>query len=219
MTIRTCVVNDKQNSCILETMTGTQDASQPLLILIRGVPGSGKSHLTTALKKSIERSILTRTVVTLDPDATDYTSKAYAALSQELTAQGVDLKFHPYRFLRSKAYAGITAHDIIIWNQPFTNLDGFEKTVKNLQAYASEHGTQLLILVVEVEIDPIIAEERVVHRKERGGHGPSKATFDRFIDDYVSFSDKGYNTVVVHGEDELSISVSTVMKAIEYTHR
>ena len=185
--------------------------SHPTLVLVRGIPGSGKSYLANALLKSIG----TDKAVALDPDATDYTSKEYTDLSKSLTAEGVDEKFHPYRFIRGKAYKAITDHKILIWNQPFTNLDGFTKTIINLQAYAAEHNTQLPLLVVEVEIDHAVAKERVAKRKREGGHGPSENTFARFTNDYVSFADQGHTTVVVNGKDEVAVAVTAVMKALK----
>ncbi len=186
-------------------------AGHPILVLVRGIPGSGKSYLANTLLESIGAD----RAVALDPDATDYTSKAYTDLSKSLTAEGVDEKFHPYRFIRGKAHKAISDHKILIWNQPFTNLDGFNKTIINLQAYAAEHNTQLPLLVVEVEIDHALAKERVAKRKREGGHGPSEGTFARFTNDYVSFADQGHTTVVVNGEDEVAASVTAVMKALE----
>jgi predicted kinase len=193
------------------SMSKFQDMHHPTLVLIRGVPGSGKSYLATALGESLGKD----KVLILDPDKIDLTSKEYLALSETLTNDGVDQKFHPYRWSRSKAYDAIIARKIIIWNQPFTNLDGFNKTVVNLQTYASEHGTQLPLLVVEVEVSPTIAKERVTTRKNSGGHGPSDNTFTRFTDEYRSFSDEGFNTVVVNGEDDVAASVAFVRKALE----
>ncbi|HSX35737.1 MAG TPA: AAA family ATPase [Patescibacteria group bacterium] len=191
-------------------MDAAKDADYPILILIRGLPGSGKSYLANALKESIGND----KVVTLDPDATDYSSKEYLDLSKALIAEGVDAKFHPYRFLRSRAYAAITANKIIIWNQGFTNLDGFNKTVINLQAYASDHDTKLPLLVVEVEINPSVAKARVADRAKQGGHDVDEENFARFIGDYATFAGQGYDPVVVNGEDDVSNSVASVLDAL-----
>jgi thymidylate kinase len=198
-----------------------QHMSHPLLILVRGIPGSGKSHFASALQASINTSFKSSSaapsddiVVTLDPDTTDYTSQAYLDFSKERTAEGVDAKFHPYRFLRAQAHDGILSNKIIIWNQPFTDFDGFNKTIINLQAHAAQHHIELPILVVEVSIDPAIAQQRVTSRKQAGGHGPSKEVFERFIRDYVSFADKGNNTHIVNGEDDVTLTVSTTIKAL-----
>ena len=83
-------------------MITTQDRDQPTLILIRGLPGSGKSYLATALQEALGKDI----AITLDPDATDYTSRAYTDLSAALTAEGIEEKFHPYRFCLHRPIGG-----------------------------------------------------------------------------------------------------------------
>jgi thymidylate kinase len=196
--------------------TTMKPMNHPILILIRGLPGSGKSYVAQALQKTLSDSVGADSIVMLDPDATDYTSKAYRELSDELTKQEVDAKFHPYRFLRAQAHNGITSSKIIIWNQPFTSFDGFNKTVINLQNYATEHNMELPMLVVEVEVDSETAKTRVVDRKQQGGHGPSDDTFTRFVNEYVSFSDKGYNTVTVYGSNDVAESVATIEQALDH---
>lgn len=182
-----------------------------VLVLMRGLPGSGKSHLAEALQQSLSDD----EVVSLDPDATDYESEEYKKHTQQLTEEGVDPKLHAYRFLRSKAYAGIADRKVIIWNQPFTNLEIFKKMIKRMEDFAAEHKVPLSILIVEVEIEPNIAKERVKKRKEDGGHGPSDKTFERFINDYASFAHLGFATVSVSGESDVAQSVSEAKKAVE----
>ena len=188
-----------------------EQPSNPTLIMIRGVPGGGKSYVTARLQTAIGEE----QVVVLDPDAIDKTGKEYENFSKALTAESVDAKLHPYRFLRSKAYRGITAHKTVIWNQGFIDLDGFNKTTKNLQTYATDHGTQLPTLVVEVEINGDIARQRVAKRAAQGGHNVPEEAFDRFIGQYRSFSDEGYTTVTVNGQDDVTVSTAAILQALE----
>lgn len=185
----------------------------PILILVRGLPGSGKSYLATRLQQVIKEQT-NEDVVMLDPDATDYDSKEYAEHVKAQTKEGVDPKLHAYRFLRAQAYEGIAAHKIIVWNQPFTNLEVFNKMVARLRDHAAQHATHLPILVVEVEIDLETAKARVAQRKAAGGHGPSDTTFLRFTNDYTSFAPHGYTTVQINGTDDPTTSVETIMQAI-----
>ena len=182
----------------------------PTLILVRGMPGSGKSHLAAELRHELGNDL----VVALDPDATDYGSKEYQAHTERLTQEGVDPKLHAYRFLRGQAYDGIVSGKIIIWDQPFTNLEIFNTMVERLRVHASEHGKELSILVVEVEIDPATATARVMHRKQRGGHGPSDKTLAARISDYRTFAAEGYQTVVVRGDGDVRSSVASVLDAL-----
>lgn len=186
-------------------------ADHPIAIFIRGLPGSGKTFVAAALMKAIGEG----KVVNLDPDATDYSSKEYLDHTKALTSEGIDTKLHPYRFLRAKAYDGIAANKIIIWNQPFTNLEIFHKMADRLQNHAAKCKTRLPMLVVEVEIDTETAKERVVTRKSKGGHGPSGNTFTRFTNDYASFETEGFNVVKVDGRADVNQSVAAIMRALE----
>jgi len=188
-----------------------QAINGPILLIIRGLPGSGKTYLAAALRETLGMN----KVVMLDPDAIDYTSKTYAEHARALTAEGIDEIFHPYRFLRSKAQRAITSQKIVIWNQPFTLPDGLERTLKNLDGFATEHGITLPILLVEVEIDLLVAKARIVRRKQHGGHGPSDGRFTRFVSEYTSFAGKGYPTITVNGDSDVSTSVSLVVKALQ----
>lgn len=185
-------------------------APRPALVLIRGLPGSGKSYLATALVAAIGEE----QVVTLDPDTIDYASEEYQALSEQLSRDGVDEKFHPYRYSRARAYAGIGHDQVIIWNQAFTNLDGVQKTVNNLQAYAEEHGKQLPVLVVEVGIDANTARQRIASRKAAGGHDVPDENFARFTADFRSFAGEGFPTVQVKGDGDINTSVAAVTSAL-----
>jgi len=186
------------------------DNPHPVIILIRGLPGSGKSYIAKALLGELGN----KTVVMLDPDTTDYKSEDYISHTKTLRLEGVDEALHVYRFLRAKAYKGIADKKIIIWNQPFTNLEIFNKMVTNLNIQANVNQTILPLLVVEVEIENCVAKERVKSRKQSGGHGPSDNTFNRFTNDYRTFAEEGYNTVTVQGEEDVSRSVDRIMKSL-----
>jgi predicted kinase len=84
-----------------------------------------------------------------------------------------------------------------------------------LQAYAADHGTQLPFLVVEVEVAHDVAKARVAQRAAAGGHDVTEENFTRFIDDYRSFADQGFPTVIVRGEDDVQTSVAAVQAALQ----
>lgn len=191
-------------------MTSPSDITHPTLVIVRGLPGSGKTYLAAELQKNLA----SRDVIALDPDKTDYQSQAYVDHVKKLTEDGVDPKLFAYRFLRAQAYKGIEQHKTIIWNQPFTNLEIFHKMISGLRNYAQEHGTQLEVLVVEVNVDPVVAKRRVDERKASGGHGPSNATFERFVSDYKSFAPEGYQVVAVDGQRNVTESVAAVVRAL-----
>lgn len=187
-----------------------KNRNHPIIILVRGLPGSGKTHIAFAL-----RDALNEEVIMLDPDAIDYDGQEYADHVQSQIAEGVDPKLHAYRFSRAKAYQGIADNKIVMWNQPFTNLEIFNKMVANFRIQAEENSVELPILVVEVQTDPEIAKQRVEARKQAGGHGPSDDTFTRFVHDYEPFAPHGYTTVTVNGKDDVEKSVQTILSALE----
>ena len=188
--------------------------SNPILVLIRGFPGSGKSYFADVLAKELSKN---NQVIILDPDATDYNSPEYLKHVSEQTAEGVDAILFPYRFLRAKAYEAIQNKQIIIWNQPFTNLETMQKVTSRLQEHATEHGTNLKILVIEVLIEPKVAYKRIENRIILGGHGPSSSTFNRFVDDFSSCKSLGYEVMEIDGTLDPNNNVSSVIDKIVAT--
>lgn len=188
----------------------TTNIPQPVLIMIRGLPGSGKSYVAIALRKALGED----NVVILDPDGIDFTSAAYADLSQKLSTEGVEEKFYPNRFLKQQGYNALDAGKSIIWNQAFTDLHGFARSHGSLQEYAAEHNIPLPLLVVEVGIDPEIAKARVAERVAKGGHNVDDDAFTRFISTYRSFAGEGYQVVTVNGSNDVAISVAAIVSAL-----
>lgn len=187
----------------------------PVLVYVRGIPGSGKTYIASAIAEALADRVGSENIVTLDPDATDYQSEAYQKHVAQMEAEGVDPALFAYRFLRAQAYEGIAKNRVVVWNQPFTNIEIFNKMIGRMRDQAVECNVELAILVIEVSVDPEVARQRVKDRKARGGHGPSEGTFDRFVRDYHSFAEYGYDTVQVRGDTGLAEIIGTVAPAIE----
>ncbi|HEY4160734.1 MAG TPA: AAA family ATPase [Candidatus Saccharimonadales bacterium] len=192
-------------------MQNTDDIHGPILVLIRGVPGSGKTYLAGTLQTMLGAD----KVVLLDPDAIDRAGREYQDHSEALTAEGVEELFHPYRYLRAGAHHAIEGGKIVIWNQPFTLQSGFERTIQNLHGFAAERDIRMPIVSVEIEIDPILAKARTDARKQQGGHGPSDGRFARYLSDYTSLPSSGQDhTITVHGADDITVSAVAVLNTL-----
>ena len=183
----------------------------PALIIIRGVPGSGKSYLAQSIADHIGDN---RTAI-IDPDAVKPDDAAFRQLSAALTADGVDARFHVYRYLRQKAYTAMSEGKVVVWNQAFIDFDGLVITIQRLQEYAHAHGLTFPVLITEVELDPQIAQQRIATRKATpGGHGPEAAVFQQFVDDYRSFAGRGYTTLTVRGDARSDVSAAEVVRTL-----
>ena len=183
--------------------------NNPTLIIMRGLPGSGKSHLADELVKSLNKPS-----VVLDPDKIDFDSPAYINFTENLKKENVAPKLFPYRYLRSLAYGAIENNETVIWTQAFTNQDLLDRTIKNLSNYTSELSLKLKVLIVEVNIDENTARIRTKKREEDGQHGVDEDNFKRFINDYDTFESYGYDLVSVDGKNDVLVSVKTVLEKL-----
>lgn len=180
------------------------------LIIVRGVPGGGKSYIAEALRSSIGED----RIVILDPDRIDKSGTVFTKLSEQLSAEGVDEKFHPYRFLRQTGYDALMAGKSVIWTQAFNDFNGLEITIKRMQEFADAHNIPLRVVVVEVEIDGDVARERIKQRVAGGGHDVPDENLTQFISGYESFAGRGYETVVINGADDSDESVATIKSTL-----
>lgn len=182
---------------------------KPLLIFVRGIPGSGKSFLSEALTKKIGL----KNTVLLDPDAIDEKDPGYISLSKDLTQDGLPKTIHPFRWLRKSACEAISSGKTVIWNQPFTDLGVFSRLILFIEEN-SAHNSKLEILIIEVSIDQDTAKERIQSRIAKGGHGPSDSTFQKRVNGYETFSDS-YQTIEINGNDTVELSVDKVLQKID----
>lgn len=168
--------------------------NQTTVLFIRGLPGSGKTTIANILKENLPKG-----TKVLDPDDVNQQSRAYLDHVKNMISQKVDSKLFVYRYLRQQAYQSITDKRIVIWNQPFTSLEIFNKLITRLKDHAKSVNVKLKIYIIEVEIDDKLAYSRVIKRIKDGGHGPSKNRFMQHRGDYSSFANAGYDVITVNG--------------------
>ncbi len=186
------------------------NTQRPVLVLMRGLPGSGKSFLSAALQQSIGK----HHVVLLDPDAIDYNSEDYHEFIQKLKSENVDEKLFPYRYLRSKAYAAAREQKIVIWNQAFTNADLVERTIDNIVMNAGSEGVDLAGCIVELSIDLETAKRRIAERVNAGLHDVSDTAYERFLADFAPMQTSKYLIVRIDGTRDVTELVDEIQKAL-----
>lgn len=179
---------------------------QPLLLFIRGIPGSGKSFLARALASQV--------TTILDPDAIDDNDPAYMSFASNLKLASLDPKIIPFRWLKHCAIESAQLNSIILWNQPFTDKGVFERLVESLKNEAkTRHNTEPKILLIEMTIDENSAWKRVMARKYDGGHGPEKDIFQQRVSAYKSYADT-FDVLELRGDDPIEVSVQAVLNKI-----
>lgn len=183
---------------------------KPILVMIRGIPGSGKSYIATMLRDRIGGG-----VTILDPDSIDKASDAYVSFSESLLADGIEEKFHPYRFLRMQGYDGISAGHVVIWNQAFIDRKGFDITVDRMREYAADNNIPLPVVVVEVEVSKETARRRTSERAAAGGHAVPDEKLDEFVSNYHTFAETGYDVIAVSGEGNIEESCESIVHLID----
>ena len=183
---------------------------QATLVLVRGLPGSGKSTIIAHVAKLLQSGCF----IVLDPDKTDYSSSEYLAHKAQQKSKGVDEKLWPYRFLRAQSATAISQAKVVLWNQAFTNLDAFRQIISRHQEIASQAGVALRVLVVEVSIDPELARRRIAERVKQGEHDVAADRFENFVRDYRSFANLEFEMVLLEGADNPDKNAQKIVDAL-----
>lgn len=197
-------LNREQNFLLMNT-----------LIIVRGLPGSGKSVLSEAIAQRLPVG----SVTLLDPDLIleeeEYNS---FVLNLSLTNPDLDSKYYPYRYLIHKAEDSLISRKLVIWNQPFTDLHGLEYTIRKLQKRLAERGHgSFEVLIVEVEVPVDIAQARIRSRIERGGYGPNEELFVEYVQRYETVQGLGldYGVLGVNGTQDVSQLAEDVLRSFQ----
>jgi adenylate kinase family enzyme len=173
-----------------------QENQNPLLILIRGLPGTGKSTVAHDIE-----AILKDKIVILDPDTIDTESKDFLDFSDNLRGK-VDEKIFPYRYLLNKGYKALEENKIVIWGQAWTKLWGIKSALKSLR----EKSPNLKPFVIEIELPLNIAQERINHRVNKGGKDLNLRPLEEFLSAFEKWDDTQFEEVTYFKIDGLKPS-------------
>ncbi len=184
-----------------------------VIIFVRGIPGSGKSCLSQKVKDQMPRDY----VVLVDPDSVDKNSIDYSDFVENLKKKHPDLdpKVFLYRYLLCLVREKLLEEKLIIWNQPFSDLENLDYTITKVKSFVPE-GRRLNILVVDIEVDKEEARQRVKKRKEEGGHGPDDKYFDKLVCSFQKAESLGYDYLCVKSEPGMDLPLREILKRMEY---
>lgn len=189
----------------------TNTSHDPLLIFVRGLPGSGKTYFTYALRDAIKETAVT----VIDPDFIDKNDSEYITFTKSLETEGLDPLIFPFRWLRKCAIDASRKGALIVWNQPFTNRGVFDRLIAYLtENVKAKYDHKLKILVIEINTPTDIAWSRVEQRVNEGGHGPNKNTFNQRCAEYESYADT-YPVLELNGEQDVSHLVTQTIGRIQ----
>lgn len=145
------------------------------ITLIRGLPGSGKTMLGKTMVMNYPDAVLY-----LNPDEVDVNSADFCAFLESDSHRPASIRTKLYRYNLQLAMSATRTGVDVIWDQPWSRVDGLVYTIDEIKSVAPESAVSL----IEVHIEPEEATRRVRERIANGGHGPSEETMDRFIQEF-----------------------------------
>ena len=189
------------------------NVSSPQLIFVRGLPGSGKSFLSCTLA----RNLGAEHVSVIDPDTIVKDSEEYIDFTSNLTTNEpeVDPKFFPFRYLLFKSQQALESKKSVIWNQPFTELDGLRYTISSLVKFAESVNQHVNVIIIDIELTPEVVYARIERRINGGGHGPDLPTFQSFVSKFQESDTLGYKHLTVDGEKPLQTNINLILDRME----
>ena len=139
-------------------------------MVIRGLPGSGKSTVAKIIASKLGN------VGIVDQDEVDVKSDEFLELRRSVTGEIPD-RTVIYRFDLRNAKQYLTENKMVIWPQPWTKVWGIEKAVRSLKSEFPD----LEVNVVQFDLPPEHANERVMQRAASGGHTFNEKSMQDFI--------------------------------------
>lgn len=180
-----------------------------MLIVVRGIPGSGKSYLVENLVDTLKDEEADR-IIRIDPDEYRYKDTSIHKVSAFTRDLASEEELLPG--LQKMALEGISEGKIVIWEQLLTSLKKPEQVNFIRQAiYPSR------LLFIEVVTDKSAAWERIMVRNDLGQQiGPTNEQFDDYTARYVSFQDKkvDFEYLVVNGEKPAEENVKLILSRL-----
>ena len=163
----------------------------PVLLFIRGLPGSGKSTISETLAKNINGKVI-------DPDLLK-TIGSKSDRSERLRKSTICIE-------EAKKY--INKGYLVIWCQPFRKIQNIKLLTKLL---GLTHSDSVLI--------EIVIPDELSWKRSKVKFNNDRKLFDDFISKYLRTpSVYEIPTLTLNGEEELSHNVNRVLNFIRYNN-
>ncbi len=143
------------------------EAARVRLVLVGGLPGTGKSTLARALGDALEATVLRSDEVRKELAGLPADAPAPAGYGEGIYSAAATAE--TYRELLSRAEIALGMGEIVVLDASWS-----DRTHRDL-ARAVAHRTHAEVVELRCEVDPAVAAERIRARAARGGD-PSDAT-------------------------------------------
>jgi adenylate kinase family enzyme len=135
------------------------------LIIIRGIPGSGKTYFAQKINKNLPSEVI-------DPEYIKITQRNFIEF-RKLHPQEKRIKRLKFLFNLDKTKKLLNEGKSLIWTQPWRKASGLKTTIEHIQ-----NSVPTKVIVLEINVDPKLCWER---SKEKLGN----ITFEKFLKNFV----------------------------------
>ncbi|HSX39096.1 MAG TPA: AAA family ATPase [Candidatus Saccharimonadales bacterium] len=165
---------------------------QQNLVVLRGLPGSGKTVLANNLANYFDLNVF-------DPDQIDKSKSDFLDFINSLSEE-LPLRRKMYRYLLSQVNTDLNSGKSVIWSQPWRKIDRLVLTIKNIQHYLKpiiqydempiytlKNELAFNVVVIELNISTEESRNRVSKRYIEGNHtwdGSNLELFNSSFEDY-----------------------------------
>lgn len=190
-----------------------------LFIIIRGIPGSGKTLFGRALSKKFSCAFLEPENINL---------KKFKTFAPDLLDE-IPRRRKIYRFLLHKTVYLLSKGRSVVWAQPWRKNDRIDLTIRNIVSKTTStkilhiwkkslanliKKISLSVIVIEMEVSSNVAKERVKKRNRDSKHNLKMILFAEYVKTFENFNlDIPY--IKISGTDSIRDNVQIVKNLIE----
>lgn len=187
------------------------------LVLIRGIPGAGKTSIAEKVAKTLN-------FYHIDPDLLNTSSVDYKKYAEELV-ETVPERRIIYRYLLKKTVECLNNNKSVIWSQPWRILERLDLTIRNIYFFLKKEEKwdeklsdilkelNIEIIVIEITTPHNTAFERLKKRYKDNKHKWDGNLFDEHIKRHEKFT-LPIQYYEVENTDNLDTAVKNVIHII-----